>query len=188
MYDRFDRRIHYLRISVTDRCNLRCVRCMPEEGVQLLPRDRVLSFEQILEVARAAAAAGVDKVRLTGGEPLVRRDVVTLVAMLAGVAGIRDLAMTTNGILLAALAAPLRDAGLHRVNVSLDALDPERYRRITRGGDVRQVLAGIEAARKAGLAPIKINCVVEKTSAEPDARAVAAFAAAGLAPPAGAAC
>ncbi|MHC4917350.1 MAG: GTP 3',8-cyclase MoaA [Planctomycetota bacterium] len=176
MFDRFKRRINYLRVSVTDRCNLRCVWCMPEEGVELVPHDQVLSFEEILSVVRAAVDAGVDKVRLTGGEPLIRRDIVKLVAMLSKIEGVKDLAMTTNGILLQALAAPLRDAGLMRINVSLDALDAGRYRELTRGGDVRQVLEGINAARKAGLAPIKINCVVEESSSEPDARAVAAFA------------
>ncbi len=176
MYDRFNRRINYLRVSVTDRCNLRCVWCMPEEGVELVPHDQVLSFEEILSVVRAAVDAGVDKVRLTGGEPLVRRDIVKLTAMLSEVEGITDLAMTTNGILLQALAAPLRDAGLMRVNVSLDAMDPDRYRQLTRGGDIRQVLEGIHAAHKAGLDPIKINCVVERSSSEPDAQAVAAFA------------
>ncbi len=176
MFDRFSRRINYLRISVTDRCNLRCVFCMPEEGVDLVPHDQVLSFEEIADVARAAVDMGVNKIRITGGEPLVRRDIVALVSMLSGIKGIRDLAMTTNGILLQALAAPLKEAGLMRVNVSLDALDPERYRELTRGGDIRQVLEGIHAARKAGLTPIKLNCVVEKSSAEPDARAVARFA------------
>ncbi len=176
MFDRFERRINYLRISVTDRCNLRCVWCMPEEGVELLPHDQVLSFEEILEVTRVAVDMGVNKVRLTGGEPLIRRDIVDLVAMLSALEGISDLAMTTNGILLQALAHPLKRAGLMRVNVSLDAMDPERYRELTRGGDIRQVLEGLHAARKAGLSPIKINCVVEKSSSEPDARAVARFA------------
>jgi GTP 3',8-cyclase len=177
MFDRFDRKIHYLRISVTDRCNLRCVWCMPEEGVELLPHDQVLSFEEILEVTSAAVEMGIDKVRLTGGEPLIRRDIVKLVAMLSALEGINDLAMTTNGILLQALAGPLKAAGLMRVNVSLDAMEADRYRELTRGGDIRQVLEGLHAARKAGLSPIKLNCVVEKSSAEPDARAVAGFAA-----------
>ncbi len=177
MFDSFNRKINYLRISVTDRCNLRCVWCMPEEGVKLLPRDEILSFEEIYAVTRAAVEMGIDKVRLTGGEPLVRRGIVELVAMLAGIEGIRDLAMTTNGVLLEELAAPLREAGLQRVNVSLGALDPDRYRELTRGGEVKRVLAGIAAARAAGLDPIKLNCVVEKSSSEPDARAVAAFAA-----------
>ncbi len=176
MFDSFNRRIHYLRISVTDRCNLRCVWCMPEEGVTLVPHDEILSFEEIYEVARAAVEMGVDKVRLTGGEPLVRRGIVELVAMLAGIEGIKDLAMTTNGVLLGELAAPLREAGLQRVNVSLDALDPERFRELTRGGDIQHVLAGIAAAKAAGLAPIKLNCVVEQSSSESDARAVAEFA------------
>lgn len=176
MFDRFDRKINYLRISVTDRCNLRCVYCMPEEGVPLIRHEDVLSYEEIGEVTRTAVAMGVVKVRLTGGEPLVRRGVVTLVSMLAEIPGIHDLAMTTNGIFLRQFARPLAQAGLHRVNVSLDALDPARYEEITRGGDIRRVLDGIEAARAAGLSPIKLNCVVQDSPDEPDARAVAAFA------------
>lgn len=176
MFDSFDRRIHYLRISVTDKCNLRCVWCMPEEGVTLVPHDEILSFEEIHEVTGVAVEMGVDKVRLTGGEPLVRRGIVELVAMLAGIEGIKDLAMTTNGVLLAVLAAHLREAGLQRVNVSLDTLDPERFRELTRGGDIKHVLDGIAAAKAAGLSPIKLNCVVEQSSSEPDARAVAEFA------------
>jgi cyclic pyranopterin phosphate synthase len=173
MKDRFGRSIEYLRVSVTDRCNLRCRYCMPEEGVTFIPREKILSYEEIAEVVRVAARHGVWKVRLTGGEPLVRRDVSRLVAMLAPIPGVRDLAMTTNGLLLARFAEELAKAGLRRVNVSLDALDAARFREITRGGDVRQVLAGIEAARKAGLVPIKLNCVVEEHAGEQDARAVA---------------
>jgi len=176
MFDRFSRSIHYLRVSVTDRCNLRCVYCMPEDGVTMLRHDEVLSFEEICEVVRVAVGMGFDKVRLTGGEPLVRRDILDLVEMIARIEGIKDYAMTTNGILLAELAGDLRRAGLHRINVSLDALDPEHFRRITRGGEVERVLAGIEAAKAAGLAPIKLNCVVERSSSEPDALAVAEFA------------
>jgi len=176
MFDRFERRIDYLRVSVTDRCNLRCVYCMPQGGVRLLRREELLTFEEIRQVVRAAVGMGVEKVRLTGGEPLVRRDVLVLVGMIARIGGIGDFAMTTNGALLARFARGLKDAGLHRVNVSLDSLDPERYRRITRGGDVERVLAGIEAAVEAGLTPIKLNCVVERSSREPDAREVAAFA------------
>ncbi|HNT88089.1 MAG TPA: radical SAM protein [Candidatus Hydrogenedentes bacterium] len=178
MFDRFDRKIDYLRISVTDKCDLRCVYCMPAEGVPHLRHEDVLSFEEILEVTRAAVAMGVVKVRITGGEPLVRRGIVALVSMLAGVEGIDDLAMTTNGTRLAAFARPLADAGLRRVNISLDALDAARYAAITRGGDVADVFAGIEAARDAGLDPIKLNCVVRESPDEPDARAVAAFGAA----------
>ena len=176
MIDSYGRRIDYLRISVTDRCNLRCAYCMPPEGVPLVWRSEILTYEEITEVARAAAAMGITKIRLTGGEPLVRRDLVHLVEMLAAIDGVRDLAMTTNGILLPRHARSLAAAGLNRVNVSLDATSPERFAQITRGGDVRQVLAGIEAAREAGLTPIKLNCVVESDSFEPDAQDVAAFA------------
>ena len=171
--DRFGRVIEYLRVSVTDRCNLRCRYCMPEEGVTFVPSEEILSYEEIAEVVRAAARRGVWKVRLTGGEPLVRRDFVTLVAMLAPIPGLRDLAMTTNGLLLAQFAAKLAEAGLRRVNVSLDTLDAARFREITRGGDLRQVLEGIAAADRAGLAPIRLNCVIEEHAGEEDARAVA---------------
>jgi cyclic pyranopterin phosphate synthase len=175
MKDRFGRDITYLRISVTDRCNLRCVYCMPEEGIPALSHDQILRFEEIAEVAKQAVSMGVFKIRLTGGEPLVRRGVPALTRMLRGIPGVRDLAMTTNGILLGEFAQQLADAGLMRVNVSLDALRPERYAEITRGGDVRQVLAGIEAAQKTGLSPVKLNCVVSESPDEPDAREVLEF-------------
>ncbi len=175
MYDRFERSINYLRISVTDKCNLRCVYCMPAEGVPLMQHGDMLSFEEIVEVARTAVAMGVTKVRVTGGEPLVRRGIVTLVSKLAKIDGIRDYAMTTNGTLLSAVAGELAAAGLHRVNVSLDAVDPARYAEITRGGNVHAVFAGIAAARAAGLSPIKLNCVVQQSPEEPDARAVLDF-------------
>ena len=177
MFDSFDRRIDYLRVSVTDKCNLRCVYCMPEEGVPTLRHEDVLSFEEIRDVVETAVAMGVTKVRVTGGEPLVRRDVVTLVGLLGGIDGIRDYAMSTNGIMLADHAQRLAEAGLHRVNVSLDAVDPERYVAITRGGDVRRVLAGIDAALAAGLTPVKINCVVRRAPNEADAQAVTKYAA-----------
>ena len=177
MFDRFQREIDYLRVSVTDRCNLRCIYCMPQEGVPDLPHDAILSYEEILDVVQTAVAMGVTKVRLTGGEPLVRNGIVAFVRMLAGIAGIRDLAMTTNGTLLCDMAGPLAEAGLQRVNVSLDAIAPEAYAAITRGGNVRDVLAGIDAAREAGLGPIKLNCVIEQSPDEPDARGVAAYAA-----------
>jgi len=177
MFDRFNRRIEYLRVSVTDRCNLRCVYCMPETGADLIPRKEILSFEEIRAVVSEAADLGITKVRLTGGEPLVRQDIVTLVSMLAGVNGITDLAMTTNGSLLTGLAEPLRKAGLHRLNISLDTVDAARYRSLTRGGDINAVLAGIRAAMTAGFARIKLNCVVERSSDEPNASAVADFAA-----------
>jgi len=175
MRDRFGRRVHYLRISVTDRCNLRCRYCMPEEGVSLLNHRDLLTYEEILQVARAAIELGFDKLRITGGEPLVRRDIVTLVAMLARLDGVADLAMTTNGTLLADLAGPLRAAGLKRVNISLDTLNAHRFRHMTRGGDLHSVIAGIKAAVKAGFEQLKLNCVVLESSAEDDARAVAAF-------------
>ena len=178
MFDRFGRKIDYLRVSVTDRCNLRCAYCMAEGGIALLRHEDILRFEEITEVVREAAAMGVKKVRLTGGEPLVRRGIVTLVAMLRDIEGIADLAMSTNGIRLAEFADPLAQAGLHRVNVSLDAVDPARFAAITRGGDVQAVLDGIRAARRAGLTPVKLNCVIQQTPEEPDARAVAAYAAA----------
>ncbi len=177
MLDSYGRTINYLRVSVTDRCNLRCTYCMPAEGVPLLRHEDILSFEEILEVVRAAVALGIRKVRLTGGEPLVRRGIVELVRMLAAIREIRDLSMTTNGTLLAGLAQPLAEAGLRRVNVSLDAIRPDRYAAISRGGEVRQALAGIAAAQQAGLSPIRLNCVVEHNSRESDACEVAQFAA-----------
>ena len=176
MLDRFNRHIHYLRVSVTDRCNLRCVYCMPRTGVRWLRHEDVLSFEEIEHVVRTAAAMGINKVRLTGGEPLVRKDILHLVGMLAKIDGITDYAMSTNGILLADFAAKLKKAGLQRINVSLDTLNPKRFREITRGGDIERVLDGIDAAIAAGLAPVKLNCVVEHSSSEPDARQVAQYA------------
>lgn len=175
MNDSHNRPITYLRISVTDKCDLRCVYCMPTEGVPLLRHDQLLSFEEIVDVARAAASAGITKIRLTGGEPLVRRGIVTLVSMLSAIEGIQDLAMTTNGQRLARYAQDLANAGLKRVNVSLDALVPERYTEITRGGDVRNVLVGIESARAAGLSPVKLNCVIRNSVEESDAGDVAAY-------------
>jgi len=158
--DAYNRPISYLRISVTDRCNLRCIYCMPDEGVPSVSHHRILRYEEIETIVHAAADLGITKVRLTGGEPLVRHGIVDLVRKIARIPGIDDLAMTTNGILLARYAQHLSDAGLHRVNISLDTLDPERFRRITRRGELQDVLSGIEAAREAGLRPIKINTVV----------------------------
>ena len=176
MIDRFGRTIDYLRISVTDRCNLRCRYCMPPSGVPLVAHESVLRFEEIVEVARCAIELGVKKIRLTGGEPLVRRHVVDLVRMLAPLQGLEDLSMTTNGLLLAQFAPSLAEAGLQRVNVSLDAIDPKEYAEITYGGDVQKVFEGIEAARQAGLKPIKINCVTGTDGDGRNARDVAAFA------------
>jgi cyclic pyranopterin phosphate synthase len=164
MYDSFKRRIDYLRISVTDKCNLRCRYCMPEEGVPKRRHEDFLSHEQIVEVVRAAVGLGLTKIRLTGGEPLVKRGIVELVAMIRAVPGVRHLAMTTNGTLLARLAAGLRKAGLDSLNISLDTLEAERYRYLTRGGSIEQVLEGIEAARREGF-PVKINMVVLKDTA-----------------------
>jgi cyclic pyranopterin phosphate synthase len=157
--DTYNRRINYLRLSVTDRCNFRCVYCLPLEGVPWRPHAEILRFEEIAAVVQAAAALGISKVRLTGGEPLVRAGIVELVAMLAAIPGLDDLSMTTNGALLARHAADLRRAGLRRVNVSLDTLDPERFQRITRLGRLADVLAGIAAAQEAGLLPVKLNTV-----------------------------
>jgi cyclic pyranopterin phosphate synthase len=159
--DSFNRPINYLRISVTDRCNLRCVYCMPAEGISLISHNDILTYEEIYTVARVAAGLGIEKIRLTGGEPLVRLGLPDLVRMLAQIEGIDDLSMTTNGTLLARYAAELKDAGLRRVNVSLDTLKPERFKQITRGdNELSEVLEGIEAARKVGLNPVKINTVV----------------------------
>ena len=158
--DSFSRPISYLRVSVTDRCNLRCVYCMPAGGVPWHPHDEILRYEEIEMVVRAAASLGISKVRLTGGEPLVRRGLVDLVLMISRIPGIDDLAMTTNGTLLARYAEELKAAGLKRVNVSLDTLRPERFRTITRLGELSDTLEGIAAAKEAGLVPVKINTVV----------------------------
>jgi len=158
--DRYDRPINYLRVSVTDRCNLRCQYCMPSQGVPFKAHQDILRYEEIERIVRAAVGLGIQRVRLTGGEPLVRAGVVDLVRMLAGIEGLEDLAMTTNGMLLGRYAADLRRAGLMRVNVSLDTLREERYAAITRGGQLAEVLAGIASAEEAGLMPVKINAVV----------------------------
>lgn len=175
MYDNFSRKINYLRISVTDRCNFRCTYCMPPEGIKLMRHEDILSFDEILEVVRTAVSMGVDKVRITGGEPLVRKGITELVRMVASVDGIKDFAMTTNGAFLKQFAADLKKSGLHRINISLDTMDADQYRKITRGGNLEDVLQGIDAAREAGLDPIKINCVVKQSSTEPDALKVREF-------------
>ncbi len=158
--DSFQRPINYLRISVTDRCNLRCRYCMPAEGIQLLSHEDILSYEEIHTVAEAAAELGINKLRVTGGEPLVRAGLARLVRMLAKTGTIDDISLTTNGTLLAAHAAELKSAGLRRVNVSLDTLNPDKFKHITRGGNLDNVLQGIEVARNVELKPIKINMVV----------------------------
>jgi cyclic pyranopterin phosphate synthase len=172
MYDRFNRKINYLRISVTDRCNLRCIYCMPAEGIKLLRHEDILTFDEITEMVTAAISLGIDKFRLTGGEPLVRKGITELVRMISSVPGIKDLSMTTNGTLLEEFAGELQNAGLQRVNISLDTVDPARFSRLTRGGDLAKVYKGIEAARKSGLHPIKINCVVLNSSTGEDAIAM----------------
>lgn len=165
--DSFGRRHNNLRISVTDRCNLRCTYCMPEDVV-FRDKSELLSFEEITHFVRVAAPLGIDKVRLTGGEPLVRKDLHKLVRLLAAVPGITDIGLTTNGILLADQAQPLFDAGLRRLNVSLDTLDPGRFHSLTRRDGVDRVLAGLEAAKRVGFAPIKVNAVAIRGFAEHD--------------------
>ena len=161
LIDDFGRRVRYVRISVTDRCDFRCVYCMSEE-MTFLPRAQVLTLEELALVARAFVELGVEKVRLTGGEPLVRRDIDTLVEQVGALPGLRDFAMTTNGAGLGKHAERLRQAGLKRLNISLDSLDPERFRALTRTGDLERVIDGIRAAREAGFERIKLNAVILK--------------------------
>jgi cyclic pyranopterin phosphate synthase len=158
--DSFGRRITYLRLSVTDRCNLRCRYCMPAEGIPKLRHGETLSYEELLRVAREAVALGIEKIRITGGEPLVRKGLVDFAGRLAALPGLRELVLTTNGLGLKQLAQPLRQAGVQRLNISLDSLRPETFSFITRGGDLRKVLDGIDAAEAAGFPPVKINMVV----------------------------
>jgi cyclic pyranopterin phosphate synthase len=160
LLDRWSRSMTYLRVSVTDRCNLRCVYCMPPEGVPWQPHASIMRYEEIAEVERVMAGQGLREVRLTGGEPLVRPGLPDLVRLVAAVPGIDDLALTTNGILLETLAAPLAQAGLRRINVSLDTLQADRFARVSRGGHLDRVWHGLEAAEAQGLSPIKLNMVV----------------------------
>ena len=157
--DQYGRRLNYLRISLTDACNLRCVYCMPE-NMQFMPKSQLLTDDEILFLARVAVSLGVDKIRLTGGEPTIRPGVVDLVRSLARLEGLTDLAMTTNGLLLEEMARPLREAGLKRVNISLDTVDPDKFHALTRWGRIEDVWKGIEAAEQAGLTPVKLNSVV----------------------------
>lgn len=159
MIDLYNREITYLRISVTDRCNLRCKYCMPEEGVRKLLHEDILTYEEITEITEAAAQLGISKVRITGGEPLLRPGVTNLCRRVAALPGIGEICVTTNGVLLEELAAELHDAGVHRVNISLDTLDAKKYKEITRLGDIESVFRGISAARKAGMR-VKINTVL----------------------------
>jgi cyclic pyranopterin phosphate synthase len=173
--DSFGRVHNNLRISVTDRCNLRCTYCMPED-VTFIDKHELLSFEEIVQFVRVAAPLGIDKIRLTGGEPLMRRDLPRLVRMLMKIPGIRDVGMTTNGILLAEHAQEFFDAGLHRINISLDTLDPDRFRQLTRRDGLDRVLEGIQAARRAGFDPIKINAVSIRGITENEVVPLAQFA------------
>jgi cyclic pyranopterin phosphate synthase len=175
LVDSFGRVHNNLRISVTDRCNLRCVYCMPEE-VTFMDRKELLSFEEITRFVEIVAPLGIDKIRLTGGEPLMRRDLAQLVKMLCQVPGIKDVGLTTNGLLLAGQAQALYDAGLRRINVSLDALDPERFRQLTRRDGLDKVLEGIQAAKGAGFEPIKINAVSIRGMTEPEVIPLAQYA------------
>jgi cyclic pyranopterin phosphate synthase len=173
-HDRFGRRIHYLRISLTDACNMRCVYCMPEDQT-FLPRKELMQDDEILTFVRLAADLGFDKIRLTGGEPTARAGIVDLVAAISATKGVNSLSMTTNGVMLAKLAKPLAQAGLQRVNVSLDTLDPQRFERLTRRGSLQDVWAGIEAAQSAGLEPIKLNVVIVRGYNERDVPEIAAL-------------
>ncbi len=166
-FDRFGRKIHYLRISLTDHCNLRCVYCMPEE-MTFRPTAEMMQDDEILLLTRLFANLGFDKIRLTGGEPTVRAHVVDIVRGIANTSGIRTVTMTTNGVLLSKLAGPLAGAGLKRVNVSLDTLNPAKFKRLTRWGDIEDVWEGILAAEKAGLAPVKLNAVIVRGYNEED--------------------
>lgn len=156
--DSFNRQIDYLRVSVTDKCNLKCFYCMPDGNVRYFKNSEVLTAEEIIRIVQAAFRHGVTKVRITGGEPLLRPDILDIVRSIKGI-GIKDLAITTNGMMLAEMAGALKEAGLHRVNISLDTLKPDKYRLMTRGGEIARVWQAIEAALQAGIAPIKLNVV-----------------------------
>lgn len=160
LLDRFGRRHTYIRVSVTDRCNYRCTYCMPAEGLDWMPKESLLTYEEVGRIVSVLASMGIERVRITGGEPTVRRDLDALIAGLGRIARLTDLSMTSNGHLLAKRAESLAEAGLHRVNISIDTLDPEHFRALTRGGDLARVLDAIEACRAAGLTPIKLNAVM----------------------------
>lgn len=176
MRDKEGRAIEYLRLSVTDRCNCRCAYCMAADGVPMLSHDDICSFEELARITRATCDLGVRKVRLTGGEPLARKGIVELVSMLRSVPGVEELDMTTNATMLAPIASDLRRAGLDRLNVSLDSLDPERYASITRCGRLADALAGLEAAREAGFTGTKLNCVLMGGVNDEDVPRLAALA------------
>lgn len=167
VHDSYGRRVNYMRISLTDACNLRCVYCMPED-MTFRPRAELMSYDEIMTLVRVGASLGVNKIRLTGGEPTIHPRVVDLVRDIANTPGIQDLAMTTNGILLNKLAKPLAEAGLKRVNISIDTVDPAKFKRITRWGDLDDIWRGIYASEEAGLTPVKLNCVVVRNFNEAD--------------------
>lgn len=160
MQDQFERRIEYLRISITDRCNLRCQYCMPASGIQWLSHESILSFEEIYRLVKLSTQLGFRRFRLTGGEPLIRKGLVDFISQASQIPEVEDLMLTTNGMLLPEMAFDLKAAGLHRVNISLDTFDPERFREMTRGGDVNKVLQGIYRSLEADLTPVKLNAVV----------------------------
>lgn len=162
MLDQYSREINYLRVSITDRCNLRCVYCRPKEGISLQGHEDILRYEEIIRVIALSVRMGLIKVRITGGEPLVRRGFVDFIAALKGIAGLQDISLTTNGILLEEFAGQIYEAGIRRINISLDSLNRDKYFQITRGGNLDQVLRGIARAEEAGFAPIKINTVAIK--------------------------
>lgn len=160
MKDSFGREINYLRISLTDRCNLRCKYCMPEDGIDKFCHEEILTLEEIYEITKSFVELGINKIRFTGGEPLARKGLVELISKVSKLDGVKDIAMTTNGILLKQYAQDLKYAGLNRVNVSLDTLDEDKYKKITRGGNLNDALDGIKEAKRVGLKPIKINTVL----------------------------
>lgn len=168
MYDCHNRQINYLRVSVTDRCNFRCVYCMPTQGVKMLSHEGILSYEEFLRIIKILSNRGVNKIRLTGGEPLVRKGIIEFIRNITALQTITDLSMTTNGSLLAPMAAQLKAAGLTRVNISLDTINPERFRQITRGGELARTLEGMEAAIAVGLTPVKLNVVLTNQITEQD--------------------
>ncbi|PPA00879.1 GTP 3',8-cyclase MoaA, partial [Pseudomonas sp. MWU12-2312b] len=161
LMDNFSRRVDYLRMSVTDRCDFRCVYCMAED-MEFLPRQKILTMEEIYQLAKSFVTLGTRKIRLTGGEPLIRPGIVELCGRISSLPGLRELCMTTNGSQLARLADPLFEAGVKRLNISLDCLDPKHFRELTRTGDLEQVIKGIDAANRAGFCNTKLNCVVMK--------------------------
>ena len=175
MHDSFNRKISYIRISVTDRCNLKCKYCITE-ATEFIPRDQVLSREKIVEVAQTAISMGFNKIRLTGGEPLVRPDIIEIVSDIAKIEGLEDFAMTTNAIMLKGMAADLKAAGLHRLNIHLDTIESQKFSDITCGGKIDSVLDGIREAKRVGFTNFKMNCVISEWNTAEDKEAIRAFA------------